>query len=102
MSKPHKPRIYGQYGVWYAVTSYYDEGCYAWGESVTECLTWRDALRHVAKREYGVDLPELRWHYGPTDKDPDPGRVWCDDCGGEVYFFKEGGICSGCGQQGED
>lgn len=34
------------------------------------------------------------WHYGPTDKDPDPGKVWCRTCGEEVYFFSEGSICS--------
>jgi hypothetical protein len=40
----------------------------------------------------------LRWHYGPTDTDPEPGRMWCNDCGSEVYGFKEGYVCNGCGR----
>lgn len=38
-----------------------------------------------------------RWHYGPTAEDPDPGKAWHSGCGGEVWFFKEGAICSKCG-----
>jgi hypothetical protein len=44
----------------------------------------------------------LRWHYGPTDDDPDPGAKWCDDCGSEVWTFDDGYICSGCSRQDED
>jgi hypothetical protein len=40
----------------------------------------------------------LDWHYGPTATDPEPGRMWCNDCGGEVYGFKEGYVCNGCGR----
>lgn len=39
---------------------------------------------------------ELSTHYGPTATDPEPGKEWHDDCGGEVYSFKEGRICSKC------
>jgi hypothetical protein len=43
-------------------------------------------------------MPEpLRTHHGPTDDDPDPGKRWHDDCGGEVWSFKEGEICNKCG-----
>jgi len=35
------------------------------------------------------------WHQGPTESDPEPVKVWCDDCGGEVMFFDEGAVC-GC------
>lgn len=37
------------------------------------------------------------WHYGPTATDPDPGKMWCDDCRREVYWFDGIGTC-GCGQ----
>lgn len=43
--------------------------------------------------------PRLRWHYGPTENDPDPGKMWCYRCDSEVFAFDEGYICSGCGQQ---
>lgn len=39
----------------------------------------------------------LRWHYGPTTEDPDPGKMWHYECGGEVWSFKEGMICRRCG-----
>lgn len=42
----------------------------------------------------------LQWHYGPTEKDPDPGSMWCDDCGAEVWCFDGDYICRGCGRQG--
>ena len=37
------------------------------------------------------------WHYGPTDSDPDPGKMWCYGCGREVFFFSEGCGCERCG-----
>ena len=40
----------------------------------------------------------LKYHYGPTPFDPDAGKMWHDDCGGEVYGFDEGLICAKCGQ----
>ncbi len=40
----------------------------------------------------------LRWHYGPTDAEPDPGTAWCYDCGGRVWFSEGHGVC-GCGAQ---
>ncbi|NUS02083.1 MAG: hypothetical protein HOV97_05910 [Nonomuraea sp.] len=44
----------------------------------------------------------LRWHYGPTDTDPDPGKMWCYTCGGEVFVFKDGAAsCAGCGAHDE-
>lgn len=36
------------------------------------------------------------WYHGPTDTDPDPGKRWCKHCGGEVWSFDGGYICSGC------
>ena len=42
---------------------------------------------------------DFRWHHGPTADDPDPGKLWCYDCGGEVYHLADGVICSGCGKQ---
>jgi hypothetical protein len=47
------------------------------------------------------DVERFRTHLGPTDSDPDPGKRWHYDCGGEVLTFKEGSICSECNQQGE-
>lgn len=44
----------------------------------------------------------LRWHYGPTDDDPDPGKRWHYDCGGEVWYLGGGDICRKCGQQADD
>lgn len=40
-------------------------------------------------------------HYGPTETDLDPGKRWHTDCGGEVYAFDDGLICSRCGEQEE-
>jgi hypothetical protein len=45
-----------------------------------------------------AELSPLRWHYGPTDADPNPGAMWCYDCGSEVWVFEEGYICRGCGR----
>lgn len=39
---------------------------------------------------------EFEWHYGPTDSNPDHGLMWHTGCGGEVYGFTEGYICSKC------
>lgn len=63
------------------------------GYEVEAFPTWDAAMRAAA---------ELRSHYGPTDQDPEPGKRWCYDCGHEVYGFKEGDICSGCGRQSEE
>jgi hypothetical protein len=41
-------------------------------------------------------VTELNWHYGPTAADPDPGSMWHYGCGGRVYAFKEGHVCSKC------
>lgn len=41
---------------------------------------------------------ELDWYYGPTDTDPDPGKMWHRGCGGEVHAVEGGYICS-CGAQ---
>ena len=48
---------------------------------------------------YGVDTGPLRWHYGPTDADPDPGKMWCYDCGSEVYGMDDVWGCTGCGRE---
>jgi hypothetical protein len=47
----------------------------------------------------GLDTGPLEWHYGPTDTDPNPGAMWCDGCGSEVYALEDGYICSGCDRQ---
>jgi hypothetical protein len=37
------------------------------------------------------------WYfYGPTDSDPDPGKMWCYDCGCEVWALGDGLTCRGC------
>jgi hypothetical protein len=73
------------------------------------------ALRHAANHTYvdqeaeylgliesmGLDTGPLRWHYGPTDADPNPGAMWCDGCGSEVYALEGGWICSGCDRQAD-
>lgn len=54
-----------------------------------------------AKTAEEHEVAELRWHYGPTDWNPDPGRMWHYDCpagAGEVMYDKDGGAyCEGCG-----
>jgi hypothetical protein len=55
--------------------------------------TWTEAIE---------SLHNLYWHYGPTVRNSDPGKMWCYDCGAEVYGFKEGYICSGCSRGCED
>lgn len=47
---------------------------------------------------------DLRWHYGPTEADKDPGKMWCCDCGKLVmwlYDAKPHGcyICTGCSRR---
>jgi hypothetical protein len=44
----------------------------------------------------------MRWHYGPTEKDSDPGTMWHYDCGGWVLACEDGLICAKCGEQYED
>jgi hypothetical protein len=77
-------------------------------------LTLR-ALRHAANHAYaeqeaeylqlieslGLEAGLLQWHYGPTESDPDRGKMWCPGCGAEVYALEDGYICSGCGRQAE-
>jgi hypothetical protein len=45
-------------------------------------------------------MSELRWHYGPTDWDPEPGHMWHYDCPagrGEVMIDGDGwAYCEGC------
>lgn len=43
----------------------------------------------------------LRWSYGPTETDPDPGSMWCEDCGGQVCVFKDGVYVCDCGRRSE-
>lgn len=45
---------------------------------------------------------QLTWHYGPTSEDPDPGKMWHNDCGGEVWTLDEGLVCRKCEQQSEE
>lgn len=46
-----------------------------------------------------VEVPKrLRWHYGPTATDSDPGAMWCFGCGGRVDLFGGHAVC-GCGAQ---
>ncbi len=66
----------------------------AWAYPVKILVDW---AKTVDERE----VAELRWHYGPTDWAPDPGRMWHYDCPagmGEVMYDKDGGAsCEGCG-----
>jgi hypothetical protein len=57
-----------------------------------------DGAQQQAQAVSGTD--ELRWHYGPTATDPDPGKMWCCDCGGEVMIFDDAYVCS-CGRQSD-
>ena len=72
-----------------------------WGldQGSTNCVSCPRCLE-LAKR-YSVKLPVLRWHYGPTAADPNPGSMWCYDCGGEVWTLEDGYICKGCGRQAD-
>lgn len=38
----------------------------------------------------------LYWHYGPTDRYPEPDRMWHTGCGKEVLYLDGGFICE-CG-----
>lgn len=41
-----------------------------------------------------VPTSPLSWHYG------DDARMWCYDCGGEVWSFKDATrSCDGCGRE---
>lgn len=44
--------------------------------------------------------PEARlaYEYGPTETDPDPGKMWHADCGGEVYAIEDRLVCD-CGAE---
>jgi hypothetical protein len=44
------------------------------------------------------DGTPLRWHYGAAGAGADPGKMWCEDCGGEVSVFDGLYVC-GCGRQ---
>ena len=46
-------------------------------------------------------MNEFRYHYGPTATDPDLGKMWHYDCGGEVMIIDEAPICFLCKAQGE-
>lgn len=41
----------------------------------------------------------LRWHYGPTPTDPEPGNMHCYECGGDVLVFDGVRGCSKCGRE---
>jgi hypothetical protein len=41
----------------------------------------------------------MQWHYGPTSDDPNPGAMWHEGCGGEVWILEGGYICRKCGEQ---
>lgn len=49
-----------------------------------------------------VQPQSLRWHYGPTQADPEPGKMWCYDCGGNVMFIDDGYICLKCHRQSSE
>lgn len=89
------------------------------GARETEGMTWEERVRYllantspeaiahaelVARRSFSALYEDeggdgrLSWHYGPTATDPDPGKMWCDDCGGEVSVLEGVCICS-CGRQ---
>lgn len=38
----------------------------------------------------------LRWYHGPVEGDPDPGKMWCMGCGGEVVGFMGEYTCKSC------
>ena len=46
---------------------------------------------------------ELKWYYGPTEWDDEPGKMWHKDCDrdldGEVLFIDGGHVCTKCRQQ---
>lgn len=44
---------------------------------------------------------KLSWHYGPTEADKDPVKMWCDHCGGLVMFIDDAFICGGCNRVSE-
>jgi hypothetical protein len=70
--------------------------CYCSREGVTS--DGRDVEKRPADDDNGDGESvrgQLRWHHG---SDQQIGERICDDCQSEVYSFKEGLICSGCGR----
>lgn len=49
-----------------------------------------------AKQALAIATAALRWHYGPTDTDPEPGHMWCYTCGAQVIADDDGYWCTGC------
>lgn len=48
-----------------------------------------------------MSVPEdkkLNWHMGPTPTHPDPGDMWCYDCGGWVVSGDNLLVCTKCGK----
>lgn len=71
--------------------AYEDDGCEPGNHR-------RDALCARTRVSTAPTANLLRYHYGPTAADPDPGAAWCYDCGGRVDFFDGHAVC-GCGAQ---
>ena len=42
-------------------------------------------------------MPDLDWHHGPTEADPDRGSMWHYNCGGRVDVLKDGVHVCDCG-----
>lgn len=42
----------------------------------------------------------LAWHYGPTETDSEPAKMWHYDCGGEVMIIDAFLVCE-CGASQE-
>jgi len=65
---------------------------------------WDRLVMYLSQMKAKADTTvweELEWHYGPVEQNSDPGRMWCYNCGSEVYILEEGYICSGCERQEE-
>lgn len=80
------------------------DGEVLWAVNVHLRETWAYPVKILVDQAKTVDereVAELRWHYGPTDWNPDEGRMWHYDCpagAGEVMYDKDGGAyCEGCG-----
>lgn len=63
-----------------------------------------DAERRFAEARCSTPL---QYHYGPTEQDKDPGKMWCYDCKGEVmwlYDDKPHGsyVCTKCSRTAEE
>jgi hypothetical protein len=84
---------------------------FGWGDAMVRtarCDMGNYVVERIAGLRAGINLPgsdeaveekaarSSWWHYGPTAADPDPGKMWCYDCGSWVVNMDDFTSCTGC------